>query len=159
MVVQNQDSGAGKDPSAIIDLLMKNPELIKMFASALSKNDSSAESVKSENENNQNNNETDDSPDIEVNSTAKVKDNPLGDLSSQLPLMMNLLRPMLQNQDKENNQCAANQMAGLLPLSKSPDKKTALLLSLKPFLSEEKGEIINYIVTFEKISEMLKDMK
>ncbi len=155
--MQNQDSGSNKDPSAIIDMLMKNPELIKMFASVLTKDSTSKETES--NETDKANYDTNDTK--EASTPVKEKDNPLGDLSSQLPLMMSLLRPMMQGNDKGDSQSASsNPIAGLVPMSsKIPDKKTALLLSLKPFLSQEKGEIINYIVTFEKMTEMFKDMK
>jgi hypothetical protein len=48
-----------------------------------------------------------------------------------------------------------------LPESNSAvnDNRIALLVALKPYLSRERGEIIDYIIKFSKLGDMLKKLK
>ncbi len=41
----------------------------------------------------------------------------------------------------------------------SPDKRTALLLALRPYLSESRREAIDYITRIGKLGDMLKNLK
>ena len=43
--------------------------------------------------------------------------------------------------------------------SSDSDNRTALLIALKPYLSPERGEIIDYIIKFSKLGDMLKKLK
>lgn len=45
------------------------------------------------------------------------------------------------------------------PDSTAGDNRIALLVALKPYLSRERGEIIDYIIKFSKLGDMLKKLK
>lgn len=73
---------------------------------------------------------------------------------AQLPAMMAMLRPMLsggeearQNEDGEQGQATGKKHKS--------DHRTALLLALKPYLSDGRREMIDYIVNLSRLGEIL----
>lgn len=70
------------------------------------------------------------------------------DLLSKLPEVISVLRPMLTH-DAEKKP----------PQKSSPDRRTALLCALKPYLSPRRCEAIDYFTRISKLGEMMKQMK
>ena len=75
----------------------------------------------------------------------------LSALGDKLPEMVAALSPILSGLTKPAHHPPPP------PGPKKPqDKKTALLCAIKPYLSRERGEAIDYIIKFGKLAEIFK---
>ena len=136
-VNQRADIGLPNDFSAMLDKVLSNPDILTTVASALSGVSSNASGEES-------NKETQ-TPKAEESVAAAA---PLDTdaLMQKLPQMMKLLSPMLSGAGVQNHPSA--------PLPS--DKRTCLLLAIKPYMSQERCEAIDYIIKFSQLSEILK---
>ena len=125
------------DFSAMIDKVLSNPEILTTVASALS-----GSSVNGAGEENAKTAEKEKVEDSVQAASALDTDA----MMQRLPQMMKLLSPMLSGGG------AKSQGSSAAP----SDKRTCLLLAIKPYLSPERCEAIDYIVKFSKLSEILK---
>ena len=90
---------------------------------------------------------------------------------SQLPAMMEMLRPMMNGgaaasavpasadpgDGKDGGDDGESKPAGAhpVPRRRSPDHRTALLLALKPYLNDGRREMIDYIVNLSRLGDIL----
>ena len=64
--------------------------------------------------------------------------------SAKLPDMLSAIAPLVNDKT---------------PGNEGGDHRLALLLALKPYLNHERQEIIDYIIKFSKLGDMLKKLK
>ena len=123
------------DFSAMIDKVLANPEILSTVAAALSSSGAGEESggKTAEEEKGEESMQTSSALDTDA-------------MMQKLPQMMKLLSPMLSGGG------AKGQGSSAVP----SDKRTCLLLAIKPYLSPERCEAIDYIVKFSKLSEILR---
>ena len=127
-------SGIGQpDLSGMLGKLLANPQIIETVASALSGERESAAppmqadvAVVSEKEKSA-------SPDIEA-------------MAQRLPEIMGMLAPVLQQKGGVGSDKAHT----------VSDKRACLLNAMKPYMSPQRCEAIDYIIKFSQISEILK---
>ncbi len=67
------------------------------------------------------------------------------DLLSKLPEIMSVLKPMVSQSDGKKS-------------SGGYDKRIALLTALKPYLSPERCDAVDYIAKMSKLSDLLKNL-
>ena len=133
-------SGAGLPPnfSQLLDKVLANPEIITAVASALSQNSSkSEEETPSE---------------TSATSAETVAETPsappdIAVMAQKLPEVLKLLTPS-QTEGKKS-----------APLSHSADSRACLLNAMKPYMSKQRCEAIDYIVGFSRIADVLKHLK
>ena len=68
------------------------------------------------------------------------------DIMSKLPEMISVIKPLMSGNSEEKS-------------SQAFDKRLALLVALKPYLSPKRCEAIDYIAKMSKLSETFKGMK
>ena len=122
----------GGDIASAIAKLREHPEIISAVASALSGN-------------------PDNKPEAEVEaSTPSSSPPPAPPFSMEkLSEVMMTLGPMLSE-----SSFASKEIKG-----SREDHRYALLCALRPYLSEERREVIDYLLRFGKIGELLKKIK
>ncbi|MBQ8141197.1 MAG: hypothetical protein IJ038_05845 [Clostridia bacterium] len=139
-----EKSSAPPNLASMIDGILANPELITMVASALGpmlKNQSTAEENKAE-EKNTDKTETEEA--VPTSSSVSGAD-------EKLPDFVAALAPMI----------ASMQKSASLPSSKAShgaDRRSCLLLALKPYLCKERCEAIDYMVKLGKLSEVFRHL-
>ena len=74
-------------------------------------------------------------------------------LMSQLPAMLGMLTSLSGGQGGQSGQSHAPRSGG-----KSGTHRTALLLALKPYLSQDRSQAIDYIIRFSSIADVLKNL-
>ena len=121
------------DLSGMLGKLLANPQIIESVASALS---GERESV---------------APPLQAKATVvpeKEKSAPpdIADMAQRLPEIMSMLAPVLQQ----------NGGAGSDKAHAVSDKRACLLNAMKPYMSPQRCEAIDYIIKFSQISEILK---
>lgn len=67
------------------------------------------------------------------------------DILSKLPEVINVIKPMVSQYDTKKS-------------GGSSDKRIALLMALKPYLSSERCDAVDYIAKMSKLSELLKGL-
>ena len=136
-VNERADIGLPNDFSAMLDKVLSNPEILTTVASALSGVSSNGGAEAS-------------NKDIEKSSAEQSVAAPApldtDAMMQKLPQMMKMLSPMLSGSGAKNHS----------PAHDPSDKRTCLLLAIKPYLSPERCEAIDYIIKFSKLSEILK---
>ena len=136
-VNERADIGLPNDFSAILDKVLSNPDILTTVASALSGIPSNgtgeAESKGA------------DAPRVDESAMASA---PLDTdvMMQKLPQIMKMLSPMISGTGAKNH----------APAHDPTDKRACLLLAIKPYLSKERCEAIDYIIKFSKLSEILK---
>ena len=116
----------------MLSSVMGNPELMKKIseaAEAISSADQSAQTASAP-------------------SVGNALSNP--ELMEKLPDVMAMLRPMLS---------AAPQKSASSPPSSAAHHRVALLCALKPYLSSERCEVIDYFTRMSKMGDLLKNLK
>lgn len=126
--------------SAMIDKILANPELISMVASALSSPSSAAASTEAVQESAPSADSAQASADAEASAAPSAAD--------KLPELMTALMPALAS------------MKGGAPKGShgGGDRRSCLLVALKPYLSRERCEAIDYMVKLGKISDVFRNM-
>ena len=123
----------GGDIAGAISKLREHPEIISAVASALSGNTNAESTEKAKSE--------------EVGaSAATASPFPVEKLSE----VMMTLAPMLSD---------ASSPAGKEITGSREDHRYALLCALRPYLSSERREMIDYVLKFGKIGDLLKKIK
>lgn len=67
------------------------------------------------------------------------------DILAKLPEIMNIIKPMVSHSDQKKPESG-------------PDKRIALLMALKPYLSSERCDAVDYIAKMSKLSDLLKNL-
>ena len=131
---------SGLQISSMIDKIMANPELISMVASALG-GGSAIEETEEQRETNE----------TEAAATA-TEESLSADLPSmeKLPELVAAIAPMLAS--------AGARSAPAHKLSPPKDKRACLLAALKPYLSRERGEAIDYMIRLGALSEVFRGL-
>lgn len=91
------------------------------------------------------------------------------ELLSKLPQMISLAKPLMSvfSQSTQQTDGTDKSVATVTPAPASaqhnakqhlPDNRAALLHAMKPYLSQERREAIDYIVKLEKLGEILKSL-
>lgn len=130
--------------SEMLDKVLANPEIIRTVASALgSMQAGNTASPKTESE-------TGESSAVDARESggeAPTGAGPGNISADKLPEIMAALSPMMSSLGKKG------------PGEKSPpDRRAVLLNALRPYLSDQRGEAIDYIIKFSKLSEILKGL-
>ena len=68
-------------------------------------------------------------------------------VTAQLPEMLSAISPLISKGSNHGE------------TTHSDDQRIALLLALRPYLNHERQEIIDYIIKFSKIGDLLKKLK
>ena len=123
--------------SAMIDKILANPEIIGAVASAL------GPTVKNESKETGNGTKDGDA----VQSSAPVAPDPSAMLD-KLPELVSVIAPMLSGAKKETGGGHTH----------SRDRRTCLLIALKPYLCRERCETIDYMVKLGKLSEIFRNL-
>ncbi len=156
-------------PDAFLSLL-SNPEMLSTVAKLISNTSQDSSSVQDSSDTDKKNNSEAVTPDIS-GIIASALSNPA--IMSALPKMLGTLSSMpnltVQNTDEPKN-TKANETGGLgaiLPAlagvssgcknpPKPTDRRSALLLALKPYMSHDKAEMIDTIVRIIEIMTLIK---
>lgn len=92
--------------------------------------------------------------------SAEVSDTPTEETSPAAdPLTAALSNPALMAKLPEVVAALSTATGGEGTKKASPDKRTALLLALRPYLSKSRCEAIDYITRLGKLGDMLKNLK
>ena len=83
-----------------------------------------------------------------ISESAQTQEGSRIDIPPQLPEMISTMAPLFSLSGKEHG--------GRSPES---DHRVALLCALKPYLNHERQEIVDYILKFSKIGDLLKKLK
>ena len=137
-VNERAEIGLPNDFSAILDKVLSNPDILTTVASALSGASNGTGEAESK---------STDAPRAEESAMASA---PLDTdvMMQKLPQIMKMLSPMISGTGAKNH----------APAHDPTDKRACLLLAIKPYLSKERCEAIDYIIKFSKLSEILKTM-
>ena len=137
-VNERAEIGLPNDFSAILDKVLSNPDILTTVASALSGVSNGTGEAESKSA---------DAPRAEESAMASA---PLDTdvMMQKLPQIMKMLSPMMSGSGAKNHS----------PAHDPTDKRACLLLAIKPYLSKERCEAIDYIIKFSKLSEILKTM-
>ncbi|MBO5416575.1 MAG: hypothetical protein J6A83_08115 [Clostridia bacterium] len=136
------DAGDGLQISAMIDKIMANPELIGMVASALRGSEPApADEGRTESE----------ATEVSAES-AGIAASGMTNLPSmdKLPELVAAIAPMLSTAG------AKSVPAGKIGVS--GDKRSCLLVALKPYLSRERCEAIDYMIRLGALSEIFRGL-
>ena len=126
-------SESGLQISSMIDKIMANPELISMVASALGGGSKSSESGES----------------AEPAREEPVRAETLPSME-RLPELVAALSPMLSAQGSSPSPRGK--------LSTPSDKRACLLTALKPYMSRERCEAIDYMIRLGALSEVFRGL-
>lgn len=125
--------------SAMIDKILANPELISMVASALSSPQSAASTEAAQESA---------PPAHSAQASADIQASAVSSAADKLPELMTALMPALAS------------MKGGAPKAAhgGGDRRSCLLVALKPYLCRERCEAIDYMVKLGKLSEIFRNM-
>lgn len=105
--------------------------------------------------------ETGQSPPNVADGLGAVLSNP--ELMAKLPQIMAMLRPMMEQQiaappPQSGNEGAETPASAspIAPLKKTTDNRSALLLALKPFLSEDRRNAIDAMLRLSTLGDVLR---
>ena len=105
--------------------------------------------------------ETGQSPPNVADGLGAVLSNP--ELMAKLPQIMAMLRPMMEQQTAAPPPQSGNEGAEtpasaspIAPLKKTTDNRSALLLALKPFLSEDRRNAIDAMLRLSTLGDVLR---
>ncbi len=129
--------GAGGAPqvSEMIDKILANPELITMVASALGVNKKGAQTEEAEERG-------------EGSEAVSANAQESGG-GAAAPDIMSAIAPVLASMQKNQ---------GAVKLNPSNDRRTCLLVALKPYLCRERCEAIDYMVKLGRLSEVFRTL-
>lgn len=131
---------SGLQISSMIDKIMANPELISMVASALGGKNASGEGDAAKELN-----------DTEEEGSSEEANTPVSLPSMEkLPELVAAIAPMLTS--------AGARGAPAHKLSPPKDKRACLLAALKPYLSRERCEAIDYMIRLGALSEVFRGL-
>ena len=159
------DSINSEQLSGALDKLLKNPELLQNMLSIFSgMGNANGESNKNS-ESNADDNTTEKTVEASVNSEtdrhgSENNSSPLGailsnpELMSKLPEAIAALSPMLGEKTALKSDNTYNNIQRKSP----PDKRLALLIALKPYLSHGRCEAIDYIMKINKLGSLFKSL-
>ncbi len=135
-------TGDGLQLSAMIDKILANPELIGMVASALGPVPK-GESAKSEADADKEQTAEGDSV-----SAGAVSSDTASDAAEKLPELVAAIAPMLSS------------LGGGHSSHSTPkgDRRTCLLVALKPYLCRERCEAIDYMIKLGRLSEIFRTL-
>lgn len=137
---KNTSGMAQMDLSGMLGKLLANPQIIESVASALS----------SENESGASHPQNSAPPmNVEQKNEQITVEPPTPDIAAmaqRLPEIMGMLSPVLQQKGG-----ASSDKAHIVS-----DKRACLLNAMKPYMSPQRCEAIDYIIKFSQISEILK---
>lgn len=105
--------------------------------------------------------ETGQSPPNVTDGLGAVLSNP--ELMAKLPQIMAMLRPMMEQQTAAPPPQSGNEGAEtpataspIAPLKKTTDNRSALLLALKPFLSEDRRNAVDAMLRLSTLGDVLR---
>ncbi len=105
--------------------------------------------------------ETGQSPPNVADGIGAVLSNP--ELMAKLPQIMAMLRPMMEQQTAAPPPQSGNEGAEtpataspIAPLKKTTDNRSALLLALKPFLSEDRRNAVDAMLRLSTLGDVLR---
>ena len=105
--------------------------------------------------------ETGQSPPNVADGLGAVLSNP--ELMAKLPQIMAMLRPMMEQQTAAPQPQSGNEGAEtpataspIAPLKKTTDNRSALLLALKPFLSEDRRNAVDAMLRLSTLGDVLR---
>lgn len=105
--------------------------------------------------------ETGQSPPNVADGLGAVLSNP--ELMAKLPQIMAMLRPMMEQQTATPPPQSGNEGAEtpataspIAPLKKTTDNRSALLLALKPFLSEDRRNAVDAMLRLSTLGDVLR---
>ena len=105
--------------------------------------------------------ETGQSPPNVADGLGAVLSNP--ELMAKLPQIMTMLRPMMEQQTAAPPPQSGNEGAEtpataspIAPLKKTTDNRSALLLALKPFLSEDRRNAVDAMLRLSTLGDVLR---
>lgn len=105
--------------------------------------------------------ETGQSPPNVADGLGAVLSNP--ELMAKLPQIMAMLRPMMEQQTAAPPPQSGNEGAEtpatappIAPLKKATDNRSALLLALKPFLSEDRRNAVDAMLRLSTLGDVLR---
>lgn len=105
--------------------------------------------------------ETGQSPPNVADGLGAVLSNP--ELMAKLPQIMAILRPMMEQQTAAPPPQSGNEGAEtpataspIAPLKKTTDNRSALLLALKPFLSEDRRNAVDAMLRLSTLGDVLR---
>ena len=105
--------------------------------------------------------ETGQSPPNGADGLGAVLSNP--ELMAKLPQIMAMLRPMMEQQTAAPPPQSGNEGAEtpataspIAPLKKTTDNRSALLLALKPFLSEDRRNAVDAMLRLSTLGDVLR---
>lgn len=105
--------------------------------------------------------ETGQSPPNVADGLGAVLSNP--ELMAKLPQIMAMLRPMMEQQTAAPPPQSGNEGAEtpataspIVPLKKTTDNRSALLLALKPFLSEDRRNAVDAMLRLSTLGDVLR---
>ena len=105
--------------------------------------------------------ETGQSPPNVADGLGAVLSNP--ELMAKLPQIMAMLRPMMEQQTAAPPPQSGNEGAEtpataspIAPLKKTTDNRSALLLALKPFLSEDRRNAVDAMLRLSTLGDVLR---
>lgn len=127
--------------SAMIDKILANPELISMVASALGPIPK-ADSVIKEGESTAQTDKSEEDTAAAVETGARV------DAADKLPELVAAIAPALSSLGIGNSAHA----------SPKGDRRTCLLVALKPYLCRERCEAIDYMIKLGRLSEIFRTL-
>lgn len=124
------DSGAGDSFSNALNNILSNPEMMSMIGSMAEKLKSNSAPAPQKNE----------APASLENTESGVSEQP----SPPLPDIISTLAPFMSGEKSTH--------------SKRDHDRDCLLRALKPYLSHDRGQAIDYIIKFSSIAEVLKNL-
>ncbi len=142
-------SNENKDPLEMLGELSKNPEILKSIMEALTAARSEGQST------------------AEDTAPAPSDIPPMPDLSAMLSDpqtlakisgVMSMLKSSEASSQTGSQATSAQALAQQSSGTPSPDRSAALLLALKPYLSEDRQAAIENLIKFSKFGEILKNM-
>ncbi len=142
----------------IVDKLLANPEILRVVASAITSQSQASRTPSAETN-------TENSPlDVQQESAGtagQTQDNTQNSaqtssmadgIADKIPELMATLGPVLSGLQKNRSEPSGAKAQN------TPDHRAALLCALKPYLSRERCEAIDYIIKFSRLSDVLKNL-
>ena len=137
------ESGASAVPdlSKMLDKVLANPEIIRTVASVLAQNrdDSQSDAQGDKGE---------DKTDADGAGEAEHSSPDIAAMAEKLPEIMKLIAPQQGNRGGDGKKG-----------SNGFDRRTGLLSAMKPYLSRQRCEAIDYIIGFSRITDIIKNLK